>query len=503
MSLDIAAPAVDNPYLDGVLAPVHSEVTAFDLPVTGTIPEHLDGRYLRNGPNPAAEVDPAVYHWFAGDAMVHGLSLRDGAAAWYRNRWVRTPAVSATLGEPRVRDLDARAGMLSVGPNTSVIEHAGQTCALVEGGGANYRLTEELDTLGTCDFDGTLYGGYTAHPHRDPRTGELHAVSYSLNRGRFVQYSVIGTDGRARRTVDIPVTGSPIMHDFSLTEKYVVVFDLPLTFDIKELVPMVVPRGLRLPARLVMQSFLGKVALPGPVQARVNARSGRTDTMPFSWDPSYPARVGVLAREADGNGADAPIRWFDIDPCYVFHPLNAYTEDRDGREILTIDLVRYDKMFDRDHRGPSEGDPRLERWEIDLTTGAVRTEVRDDRAQEFPRINETLTGSRHRYGYTLGLDGFGEGAINGSRLYKHDYDTGAITAAKTDPELVLGEMCFVPDPDGNAEDDGVLMGLGQHRGRDEGQLVILDAPTLETVATVSLPQRIPLGFHGNWCPRAR
>jgi len=40
-----------------------------------------------------------------------------------------------------------------------------------------YELTDELDTLGACDFDGTLPGGYTAHPHRDPDTGELHAVS--------------------------------------------------------------------------------------------------------------------------------------------------------------------------------------------------------------------------------------------------------------------------------------------------------------------------------------
>ena len=87
---------------------------------------------------------------------------------------------------------------------------------------ANYELTDELDTIGTCDFDGTLAGGYTAHPHRDPRTGELHAVSYSFARGRTVQYSVIDTQGRARRTVDIEVSGSPMMHDFSLTDKYVV-----------------------------------------------------------------------------------------------------------------------------------------------------------------------------------------------------------------------------------------------------------------------------------------
>ncbi|EUA14641.1 retinal pigment epithelial membrane family protein [Mycobacterium kansasii 732] len=185
-----------NPYLEGFMAPVRNEVTATDLKVTGQIPEHLDGRYLRNGPNPVAEVDPAVYHWFSGDGMVHGVALRQGRASWYRNRWVRSLPVCAALGEPAPSRLDPRAGMLSLGANTSVLTHAGRTLALVEGGVANYELTEDLDTVGTCDFGGTLRGGYTAHPHRDPRTGELHAVSYSFARGGTVQYSVIDTRGR-------------------------------------------------------------------------------------------------------------------------------------------------------------------------------------------------------------------------------------------------------------------------------------------------------------------
>ena len=70
-----------------------------------------------------------------------------------------------------------------------------------------------------------------------------------------------------------------------------------------------------------------------------------------------------------------------------------------------LDVVRNERMFDRDHRGPSEGHPTLDRWTINLATGAVHTERRDDRTQEFPRINETLTGSKHRYGYTIGIDG--------------------------------------------------------------------------------------------------
>ena len=46
------------------------------------------------------------------------------------------------------------------------------------------------------------------------------------------------------------------------------------------------------------------------------------------------------------------------------------------------------------------------------------------------------------------------------------------------------------------------MGYGSHRSRDEGQLLLLDAQTLETVATVHLPQRVPMGFHGNWAASA-
>ena len=64
------------------------------LDVVGEVPDYLDGRYLRNGPNPIGPIDPERYHWFAGDGMVHGLRLRDGKAEWYRNRYVaaRRPA---------------------------------------------------------------------------------------------------------------------------------------------------------------------------------------------------------------------------------------------------------------------------------------------------------------------------------------------------------------------------------------------------------------------------
>ncbi len=494
------APA--NPYLDDFLAPVSAEVTATDLPVTGQIPDFLDGRYLRNGPNPVAEVDPATYHWFTGDGMVHGVALQDGKAGWYRNRWVRSAPVRAQLGEPAAA-ANPRTGMQSLGANTNVLAHAGKTFALVEGGVANYELTDDLDTVGACDFDGTLAGGYTAHPHRDPHTGELHAVSYSYARGKTVQYSVIDANGHARKTVDIEVSGSPMMHDFSLTDKYVVLYDLPVTLDPMQVLPKKMPKWMKRPARLVAEAVVGQVPVPGPIAAMFNRNEKPAYQMPYAWNPRYPARIGVMPRE----GGNKDVRWFDIEPCYVYHPLNAYSEMRGGHEMLVLDVVRYDRMFDRDRRGPGGVTPALDRWTINLTTGAVTSERRDDRSQEFPRINETLLGSRHRFGYTVGVDG---GFVDSGRtkmstsLYKHDYSNGSSLVAPLDPDLLIGEMSFVPRPGGSAplaEDDGVLIGYGYHRGRDEGQLVLLDAQTCESVATVHLPQRVPMGFHGNWAPR--
>lgn len=263
--------------------------------------------------------------------------------------------------------------------------------------------------------------------------------------------------------------------------------------------PVNVPRWLSLPARLVMQSLIGRVRLPSPMATMLNRNRRPIDRMPYTWDDDYPPRIGVMPR--DGGSRD--MRWFDIEPCYVYHPLNAYSEMRDGAEVLVLDVVRYSRMFDRDLRGPGDSRPTLDRWTLNLATGALTSERRDDRPQEFPRINETLLGGRHRFGYTIGTEGgyLSNGASEmSSALYKHDYATDSSTAAELDPGLLLGEMSFVPDPAARAEDDGILMGFGYHRGRDEGQLLLLDAQTLEHVATVHLPQRVPMGFHGNWAP---
>ena len=94
-----------NPYLHGNYAPVLVERSDdHALPVTGVIPPDLCGRLLRNGPNPAAvPADEADYHWFSGDGMIHAITLSEGRAEGYRNRWVRTRALAAKVETPHPR----------------------------------------------------------------------------------------------------------------------------------------------------------------------------------------------------------------------------------------------------------------------------------------------------------------------------------------------------------------------------------------------------------------
>src|SRR6476619_7688919 len=140
-----------NRYLTGEFAPLDCEYTLTDLEVVGAIPDYLDGRYLRNGPNPIGELDPELYHWFTGDGMVHGVRIRDGAAEWYRNRWVRSPEVAAALGEPAPPSPYADDVQIFAA-NTNVIEHAGKTLAIVAAGAPPIELPDDLETAGPSNF---------------------------------------------------------------------------------------------------------------------------------------------------------------------------------------------------------------------------------------------------------------------------------------------------------------------------------------------------------------
>jgi len=418
-------------FLDGNFAPVSEEVTTGELPVSGRLPEELTGRLVRIGPNPKAAPDPATYHWFTGDGMVHGLRLEGGKAGWYRNRWVGGGEVV----------------------NTHVIGVDNRTFALVEAGNSPVELTEELETVGRCDFGGTLDGSFTAHTHADPATGDLHGVTYHWS-WDHIRHVVVGPDARVRREERVPVPDAPMVHDCAITERFVVLFDLPVTFSL-------------------------------------DAAAGGA-SLPYRWNPDHPPRVGLLPLA----GPAAQVRWFEAPSCFVFHTLNAY----DDGDTVVIDLVRHPRMFATLLNGPYEGLPSLERWTLDLGRGTLATATLDDAGQEFPRIDERLTGRAHRYGYATA---FGEGIEHGPAL-KHDLARGTREVHDYGPGRVGLEPVFVPRADGTAEDDGWVLAYVYDATEDRSDVVVLDAQDFagEPVATIHLPVRVPFGFHGSWLPDA-
>lgn len=299
-----------HPLLTGIREPMTEELTLTDLAVEGIIPPELDGRYVRIGPNPA-DADPRSYHFFTGDGMLHGIRLQGGGARWYRNRWIRSTDVAAA------RHVPAAPGPRHIFDtvNTSVLDHAGSGWALVDAGSTPVRFDEHLETQRYDDFGGTLPGSFTAHPRRDPATGELHALCYEATDPKRVRYNVVDVAGRVRRSVTIPVSHGPLIHDCAITQRYVVVMDLPLTLSMRTV--------------LAGHGF------------------------PYRWNEKHPARIGLLPREGEAED----IRWFPITPCFVFHTANAH-DLPDGR--VALDVIAYDRMFAGNNQAPDEQPRGLE-----------------------------------------------------------------------------------------------------------------------------------------------
>ena len=94
----------------------------------------------------------------------------------------------------------------------------------------------------------------------------------------------------------------------------------------------------------------------------------------------------------------------------------------------------------------------------------------------------------------------GVGTSGNDVLLKHDFIGGGALARTFGSDKALGEFVFQPSASDAAEDDGVLMGYVYDRAADRSELAILDAQTLEDVASIKVPHRVPAGFHGNWVP---
>lgn len=427
-------------WMAGNFAPVKDEVTATELRVSGEIPRELNGRYFRNGPNPKAH--PSA-DWFLGEGMIHGVAISDGKAHWYRNRYVQTPLldVDQITNENRL----VRGNSLA---NTHIVGHAGRILALQETQ-VPIQMTADLDTVGPYDFDGNLARNLTAHPKICPMTGEMLAFGYGIM-PPFLTYHRVSAAGELVQTEVIEVGAATMMHDFAITENYVLFLDLPMLWDLK------------------------KLGQPG---------------IPISFDESYGARIGVMPR---AGGSD-DVRWFEIDPCYIYHTMNAY-EDGQGNIVFTAaKLTGYTSVG---MTNPPV--PKLNRWTINLETGSVTEQQIDDLGVDFPMIPAERVGQFHKHGFAAEFDTKGAPLILG--YHKYDMESGAKSSHRLAQGRTGSEASFVPAANGVDEDDGYLLSFVYDAAEGASELVILNAKAMEgePLARIHLRVRVPAGFHGSW-----
>ena len=287
----------DHPYLNGAWTPNYDEYNATGMEVIGEIPRDLDGVYVRNTENQVHE-PIGRYHPFEGDGMIHSIRITDGKAE-YRNRFVRTKGFMAEaetgrslwaglMEHPRrsTRPGWGAHGYLKDASSTDVIVHAGQILSTFYQCGEGYRLDPyTLEQFGTESW--VPLDGISAHPKLDARTGELIFFNYSKV-PPYMHYGVVGPDNRIKHYVPIDLPGPRLPHDIAFSQNYTILNDLPLFWD---------PELLK------------------------------KDVHATRFFPEIPSRFGIIPR----MGGPETIKWFEAEPTYVLHWLNAW---EDGDEIV-------------------------------------------------------------------------------------------------------------------------------------------------------------------------
>ncbi len=462
------ASAEANPYLEGPYRATHDELTVRGLEVlAGRLPDDLNGVYVRNGPNPQHH-PVGRYHWFDGDGMVHSVHFADGEAT-YRNRWVRTDGFLAERDAGRAiwRGIIEPFGANPPDApekdtaNTDVLFHRDRLIALWYRAGKPYALDPiTLETLGPEDFGGTLRCEVSAHAKVDESTGELMFFDFGV-KPPYMRYGVVGAEGTVRHFVPIDLPGPRLPHDMAITARHSILMDLPLVAD---------------PAA---------------------AKEGRHK---LRFERDLPARFGVIPRYGDAHA----IRWFEADPCYIYHSINA--RDEGDEVVLDVCRVQQPKPVPAD-AGPLAQmltylrlDAHLHRYRFDLRTGRTTEQVMDDDNSEFPSMHQGLVGRPARYTYNMHISP--EKTLLFDGVMKYDVERGTAETHWFGDGRWGSEAPFAPRPGARAEDDGYLVSYVHDERDGSSEVHVLDARDLaaQPVCRLRLPVRVPLGFHATWIP---
>lgn len=465
----------DHRYRTGAWKPNTNEWTALDCAVEGDLPADLNGVYLRNTENPLHDAI-GRYHPFDGDAMVHAMEFRDGVAN-YRNRFVRTVGFEAELAaggplwaglaEPPGRSIDERGWgartRMKDASSTDVVVHAGKALTSFYQCGDLYAMDPiTLEQLGRVDWGGRFPAdGVSAHTKVDEHSGEMLFFNYST-KAPYMNYGVVDAHGHLAHYTPIELPGPRLPHDMSFTENYAILNDCPMFWDADAM-----ERGLY--------------------------------SVRFHRD--MPTRIGVVPR----RGGNAQIRWFEFEPTFVLHWINAY---EDGDEIVLDGFFQKNpspaaapasSMEDRMFRYLDQAtlQPVPYRWRMNMVTGATREGQLSDLVSEFGMINPHYGARPYRYVWSV-TNKPGWFLFNGLR--RTDVESGHVQEYFLEDGVYLSEAPIAPKPGGTAEDDAYVITYSIDTNLDKSECLVFDASDISSgpIARVALPERIASGTHSTW-----
>jgi carotenoid cleavage dioxygenase-like enzyme len=447
------------------------EVVLDELPQRGAMPDWLNGSLLRTGPARFEAGEQKMRHWFDGQAMLHRFSVAGGKVG-YANRFLEGRAYRAAEEKGEIAY-----GEFATDPCRSLFKRVQALFAPGFSDNANINVTKlgerfiamtetpmpvefDSETLAAAGVAPYKVPGHltTAHPHRARSTGAMLNYAAKLGPRSSYRFFEVGPQASEPTVVgSVPVREPAYMHSFGLSERWFVLAEFPLVVN---------------PLRLALQS--------------------RPYIENYRWEPQRGTRFTLVDRR---NGE--VVGGFEADACFGFHHVNAF----DGDGEVSVDICVFpdagvieDLYLERLRDGKPVPGAELVRFTLDLERRTVTRRALSDQLLELPRIAYGRCNELpHRYvwGVDLGEGGWVE------RIVKIDTDDGrALTWAR--PGCSPGEPVFVARPGAEAEDDGVLLSVVLDTERETSFLLVLDAASLEEIASAEAPHHIPFSFHGQF-----